>query len=549
MSMLYTNGKIVTVDRDFSIAEAFVVSRGEFTAVGGAEELAGAATTVVDLGGRTVLPGFVDAHPHTVYLGIGDAVEPSLVGLTSVAAIAARIGESAANARPGEWIVTSPIGEPPEYFDLPEGLAERRWPTRADLDPVAPDNPVHIPTSPFWPHPSMLNSAALTELRITRDTPDEPGVRIVRDSAGEPTGVIHGLVFYNRSRLLGTLMSKQAPMPVPTARDAIARAFATNLAAGLTTVYEAHGNMFTEDLRALRAEGRLGCRVVATYEAPVGRPGVDIAGWMTSLTDAAGDGTGDDLLRVVGLTVSLDGPTHFGLAMMSEPYLDPHGALGNGSSALSAGELAEIARLAVRLDLRLNVLASGDAACAIAVDALEAVHRETPLTGRQWVVQHFHHVTREQIGRLAAMGLVAQVCAGVDFARGEEVYLKRLPGDLWEHVTPVRWWLDAGVPVALASDGAHGPLFQLWAALRRTDRGGRSLLTPAKTITREEAVRASTAGAAAVVGCADRLGSIEPGKLADFVVLDRDVLTCPVDEIRDARVLSTALGGEIVHEA
>jgi predicted amidohydrolase YtcJ len=549
MSTLYINGKIVTVDADFSIADAFVVSGGRFTAVGRAEELTGTATRVVDLGGRTVLPGFVDAHPHAVYRGVGDAVEPSLVGLTSVAAVAARIRESAAKAEPGEWIVTSPIGEPPEYFDLPEGLAERRWPTRADLDPVAPDNPVHIPTSPFWPHPSVLNSAALAELDITRETPDEPGVRIVRDASGEPTGVIHGLVFYNRSRLLGTLMSKQVPMPETTVRDAIARALAANLEVGLTTIYEAHGTTSAADLRALREEGRIACRVVATYEAPVGRPGVDIAGWMSSLSDAAGEGTGDDLLRVVGLTVSLDGPTHFGLALMSEPYLDPHGEQGNGSSVLSTAELAEIARLAVRHGLRLNVLASGDDACAIAVDALEAVHRETPLTGRQWVVQHFHHVTHEQVGRLAAMGLVAQVCAGVDFARGEEVYLKRLPGDLWEHVTPVRWWLDAGVPVALASDGAHGPLFQLWAALRRADRSGRDLLTPAKTITREEAVRGCTAGGAAVLGWADRIGSIEPGKLADFVVLDRDVLTCPVDEIREARVLSTALGGEIVHEA
>jgi predicted amidohydrolase YtcJ len=548
MSTLYTNGKIVTVDADHSIAEALVVSDGRFTAVGRAEELTG--TRVVDLGGRTVLPGFIDAHPHTVYLGVGDAVEPSLVGLTSVAAIAARIGEAVGETEPGAWIVTSPIGEPPEFFDLPDRLAEGRWPTRADLDVVAPDNPVHIPTSAFWPHPAVLNSAALARLGVTRDTPDEPGVRIVRDAAGEPTGVIHGLVFYNgRSSLFGRLMAQLPPAPERSTQEAIARALAGNLAAGLTTVYEGHGNTFTTDLRALRAEGRLASRVVATYEAPVGRPGVDITHWMSTVSDAAGEGTGDDLLRIVGVTVSLDGPTHFGRALMSEPYLDPHGELGNGSSVLTTADLVEVARLAVRHDLRLNVLASGDAACAIAVDALEAVHRETPLTGRRWVVQHFHHVTREQIGRLAAMGLVAQVCAGVDFARGEEVYVKRLPGDLWEHVTPVRWWLDAGVPVALASDGAHGPLFQLWAALRRVDRSGRSLVTPAKTLTREEAVRASTAGAAAVIGQADRIGSIEPGKLADFVVLDRDVLACPVDEIREARVLTTALGGEIVYEA
>jgi predicted amidohydrolase YtcJ len=548
MSTLYMNGKVVTVDAGFSIAEAFVVSGDRITAVGAGSELA--ADRIVDLGGRTVLPGFVDAHPHIVYLGVGDAVEPSLAGLTSVAAIAARIGDAAREAEAGAWIVTSPIGDPPEFFDLPDRLAEGRSPTRADLDAVAPDNPVHIPTSAFWPHPAVLNSAALATLGVTRDTPDEPGIRIERDAAGDPTGVVHGLVFYNgRSSLFGRLVAQLPPAPERSTRDAIAGALAASAASGLTTVYEGHGNTFTADLRALRAEGRLGCRVVVTYEAPVGRPGVDLAGWMSTLGDAAGEGTGDDLLRIVGVTVSLDGPTHFGRALMSEPYLDPHGELGNGSSMLSTADLAEIARLAVRHDLRLNVLASGDAACAIAVDALEAVHRETPLTGRHWVVQHFHHVTHEQIRRLAAMGLVAQVCAGVDFARGEEVYVKRLPGALWEHVTPVRWWLDAGVPVALASDGAHGPLFQLWAALRRVDRGGRSLLTPAKTLTREEAVHGITAGAAAVIGQAGRIGSIEPGKLADFVVMDRDVLTCPVDEIREARVLTTVLGGEIVYEA
>ena len=233
--------------------------------------------------------------------------------------------------------------------------------------------------------------------------------------------------------------------------------------------------------------------------------------------------------------------------MVSEPYLDPHDVPGNGSSALSTEQLADIARLAVRHDLRLNVLATGDAACEIAVAALEAVHRETPLTSRGWVIQHFHHVSREQIARLAAMGLLAQVCAGVDHGRGEPAYVKRLPGDQWEHVTPVRWWTDAGVPTALASDGAHSPLFHLWAALTRADgRSGRSLLTPAKTISRAAAIRGWTADAATVLGVEDRLGSIEPGKLADFVVLDRDIVTCPVADIRSTAVLKTAVSGEIV---
>lgn len=534
MNTIYINGKVVTVDKDFTIAESFAVSGDRFTSVG-------AHDRVVDLGGRTVVPGFVDAHPHTVHLGMDDAVQPSLVGLTSVAAIAARIGAAAAKAAPGEWIVTTSIGDPPDFVNLPDGLAERRWPTRADLDAVAPRNPVHIPTPAHWPLPSVFNSAALALLGVTRETPDEPGLHIVRDAAGEPTGVIHGLIFYNaRTRLFGRLMSLLPAMSEQVARDGIARRLAATVAAGITTIYEGHGGSpaAVGHLRALRDAGRLPCRVVGTYEVPVGR--VDVPAWLSSVVTE-----GDDVLKVDGVTVSLDGPAQFGLSMMTEPYLNPLGEKGNGTSVLSTEDIAHLARLAVRHNLRLNVLASGDAACGLAVDALEAVHRETPLTGRGWVVQHFHHVTREQITRLAAMGLSAQVCAGVDYARAE-VYTNWLPGDLWRHVTPLRWWLDAGVPVALASDGAHtDPLFQLWAALTREDaRSGRSLLTPEKTITREEAVRAHTMGGATVIGQADRLGSIEPGKLADFVVLDRDILT---GDLREARVLATVLGGEVVH--
>ncbi|MFD3404607.1 amidohydrolase [Kribbella sp. NPDC058693] len=535
---VYLNANVVTVDGDFSIAEAFAVSDGRFVAVGTNEEVAQLDGPVVDLGGRTVLPGFIDAHAHTVHLALDGLADPNLAGLTSVAAITERIGAVAAAAEPGAWIVTSSIGEPPDYFGLPEGLAEGRWPTRADLDAVAPDNPVHIPTPPFWPHPAILNTRALELLGVTRDTPDQPDLRIERDESGEPTGVIHGLIFYNaRNPLVQRLFSLLPATSREDRRDAIAAALERNLANGLTTIYEGHGN----NPSVLEASDRPACRVVGTYEVPVGR--VNVTDWLTTVGDAAGEGTGDDHLRIRGVTVSLDAPMHFGGAMMSEPFLDPHGELGNGSSVLSTAELAELARLAVRNDLRLNVLATGDAACEIAVSALETVHRETPLTSRAWVVQHFHHVTQDQIARLAAMGVVAQVCAGVDYGRGE-TYVNRLPSDQWEHVTPVRWWLDAGVPTALASDGAHPPLFHLWAALTRTDgRSRRSLLTPAKTISRAEAIRGWTADAAIVLGVGDRLGSIEPGKLADFVVLDRDILTCPVDEIREATVLRTVLAG------
>ncbi|WUJ73910.1 amidohydrolase [Kribbella soli] len=545
---LYLNGKVVTVDGGFSIAEAFAVTDGRFTAVGSNDEIRELGGPVVDLGGRTVVPGFIDAHSHTVHVAVESLGEPNLTGLTSIAAIVERIGEVAAETEPGAWISTTALGTPTYYFDVPDGLVERRWPTRADLDVVAPNNPVHIPTPPFWPHPAILNSAALRELGITRDTPDQPGLRIERDAGGEPTGVVHGMLFYNARIPLVRQLLMSLPTKTPEARqEAIATALRANLANGLTTVYEGHGNTaFAPDLQGLHDAGQLPGRVVGTYDVPVGKP-VDLAEWMTTVSDAAGAGTGDDRLRIHGLTVSLETPLHFGGALMSEPYLDQHGVLGNGASVLTVEQLADVARLAVQHDVRLNLLVTGDGACEIAADALEIVNRETPLTGRSWVLQHVHHVTKEQIARFAALGLVAQVCAGVDFARGEPVYVKRLPGDQWEHVTPVRWWIDAGVPIALGSDGAHPPLVDLWASLTRKDgRSGRSLLTPAKTMTRPEAIRGWTADAAVVLGVGDRVGSIEAGKLADFVVLDRDILTCPVDEIRDAAVLTTVVGGEVV---
>ncbi|WP_158885162.1 amidohydrolase [Amycolatopsis anabasis] len=549
------NGKVVTVDREFSVVDAFAVRGDRIVALGTDAEMAaliGPGTRVIDLAGRMVLPGFVDAHPHTIHRALQNLAQPSLAGAESVAEVARRIGERAANAEPGAWIWTTPLGDPPDYVGLPDRFSERRWPTRADLDAVAPDNPVYIPTSAYWPHPAIFNSAALRLLGVTERTPDEPNVRIAREpGTGTPTGVVHGLNIFNRSsRLFGALQSLLPTPPDATVRKAIADAFRENATVGVTACYEAHGNFFLPVLHELAAAGALANRVVGAHEVPARQPLEAIGEWMAALTDATGAGTGDDRMRTIGATVTLDGPPQFGLSLMHSPYRNPQGEPGNGYSAVSTEKLADIARLAVRHDLRLNIVAAGDQACAMTVRALESVHRETSLADRRWVVQHFPYPTREQIASLKEMGLVAQTYTSVDFSRGEEIYVDRMGGDGWRSLVPLRWWLDAGVPVALSSDGGHyDPLFQLWTALRRTDgRTGRSLLTPAKTVTREEAIATYTINGAVVMGAEDRIGSLEVGKLADFVVLDRDILRCPVDEIRETRTVLTAIGGRIVHD-
>lgn len=549
---LYLNGTVVTADPDFSIGDGFAVRGDRFVAVGAGADLrrlAGPRTRIVDLAGRTVLPGLIDAHPHVVHRGLAGLARPDLAGADSVAEIARRIGARAADLPAGSWIVASPLGEPPDFTDLPERWAERRWPTRADLDAVAPDHPVHIPTSAYWPHPAVFNGAALALLGITRDTGDEPGIRIERDTAGEPTGLVHGLHIYRRDSRLFRAVAELLPVHADEdRRDAIKAAMHDHAAVGVTTLYEAHANFWLPDLRALHGAGRLPVRVIAAPELPAGLPDVD--GWIAERADALGAGSGDDMLWVRGATVSMDGAAQFGLALMSGPYLGPDGEPGNGTAAVSEAELVRIARAAVRHDLRLNLMAAGDEASAIVLRALRTLNAETRLAGRRWVLQHVFHPTRDQVATARELGLVVQTYTSVDHSKGGEVFVRRMGGDIWRDVAPLAWWREADVPVAQSSDGGHiAPAFQIWASLRRTDgRTGRSLLTPAKRISRRTAIRQWTSDSAFVLAAEDRIGSIEPGKLADFAVLDRDILACPEDDIRSATVVRTEVGGVPVHD-
>lgn len=551
---IYIKGKVVTVDDRFSVTEAFSIRDGRFASVGTNERVlatAGTTTAVVDLAGRTVLPGFVDAHAHTVFRALATLAKPSLAGVRSVNEIIGRIAETTKNLASGEWVTTSPIGDPPDYFGLPERLEGGRWPTRHDLDLAAPDHPVYVPTPVYWPHRATFNTRALAALDVTAETADDTGVRIMRDpDTGDPTGVIYGLNIYNRSsRLFARLATILPVAPADDRQAAIRQAMQDNLAVGVTTIYEGHANFSTPDLLAMHAASSLPHRVVCSEEVPLWLPLDELDGWMAAQAAASGHGSGDEFCKIVGVTVSLDGAVQFGAAHMTEPYLDPHGSLGNGRSALTADRLADIARLAVAHDLRLNVLAAGNQAGAIAVEALETVHAQTSLDGRDWIVQHIQHPTRSQITKLKTMGLSAQTYASVDYSKGAEVYVERFDDEVWRHVVPLRWWLDGAINVAQGSDGAHpDPMFQIWASLQRIDgRTGRSLRTPAKTITREEAIRLQTINGARLLQCGDDLGSIQVGKLADFVVLDRDILECPPDEIRAATCLLTALAGNVVH--
>ncbi|WP_163569988.1 amidohydrolase [Fodinicola feengrottensis] len=473
---VYVNAKVVTVDKKFSIAEAFAVQDGRFVKVGTNRRLREYArrtgATVVDLEGRMVLPGFVDGHPHTILRGLWNTIEPSLVGLRSVAEIAATIAKEAAKVPPGQWIATTPIGEPPDYFGLPEALTEHRWPTREDLDAAAPEHPVYICTSAFWPHPAIFNSVALRLLGVDRNTPDEGMMHIARDDDGEATGLIYGLTIFTSSALNTRLQSLLPQMSPHTRRDAIEVAVRENLTFGVTTIYEAHSNFFIPELRQLHAEARLANRVVSAYEFPNTRSIDELDAWMASRTDALGAGTGDDHFKVVGATLSVDsGGPAFGGLVMFEPYLDMYDQPCNGEPTVSTDQLVEIGHLAHKHHLRLNILAGGDRACAMATEALAIINASTPIAGRGWILQHALYPTREQLGQLKDMGILAQTCSSTDFTKGVRLYVNRLTGDRWQNVVPLRWWIDAGVPIAQAATvptrsrcSRSGPHFAEWTA-------------------------------------------------------------------------------------
>jgi predicted amidohydrolase YtcJ len=211
----------------------------------------------------------------------------------------------------------------------------------------------------------------------------------------------------------------------------------------------------------------------------------------------------------------------------------------------------QIALLAARNNMRLNSCFGGDKAADITLEVFDEVNREIPLRDRRWVIQHIQFPTQQHIDKCRDLGLSVTTCTNFEWGKGSEIYVERLGKDYASRAMPLRRWLDAGVPVAQSTDfGPFAPMFTLWQSLKRIHGlSGQSFAGPDQKISREEAIKMYTINGARVLFWEDKLGSIEEGKLADLAVLDHDILTCPLDEIRDTRVLMTMVGGEIVHGA
>jgi predicted amidohydrolase YtcJ len=547
--LVLVNGRVLTFDSGRPQATALAVAGGRIAAVGDAADVKrhrDRRTEVVDLRGATVVPGLVDVHAHLDREGL-KSLYPSLARCRSIGDIQMVVRRQAARTPKGLWVVTMPVGSPPFYQDPTGGLAEKRWPTRRDLDVAAPDHPVYIRGIwGYWNKPpvySIASSRALARAGVTRDTEPPPGVEIVKDAAGEPTGVF---VEHNAIQVLEFTLMRDVPRFTHEDRlralGASQRAYA---ARGVTAVYEGHGiapevlTVYREarECGALRLRATLA--VSPTWDGPVaGATGLrDVAAW------GSGRGPGDDRLRVAGICLHYGGdPSVARILYEAQPYT---GWAGFVESANTREAYTLQATLAARLGVRVNTLVTR---CLPEVlDVWEEIAARHPIRGQRWVLVHLNAATPAQLARIRRLGAVATTNPISYLYRSASDEVGRLGGaadELLPHLSLLR----RRIPFGIATDNKPADPWVAFAAVvaRRDMRTG-MVVGPGERLSRAQALAALTRGGAWVTFAERERGRLAPGWTADLAVLEHDPLTAPLETLVGQTARLTVVGGEIVH--
>lgn len=477
------------------------------------------AARTIDLAGRCVLPGFIDAHVHFVGGGL-ETLGPDLHGTASEADFARRLGEAAGRLAPGSWVTGGGWDH--------EAWPGRAYPHRRAVDPLTPDHPVLVSRTDG--HIAFANGRALTLAGVTRETRDPAGGVIVRDADGTPTGVL-------KDAAIG-LVDAKVPSSTADERLRAARA-AMALAAknGVTTIHDMGGGADYEVYRKLEAAGELTVRVRFYFP---------MAQRARAIEAAAG---GSDLLRVRGTKAFSDGSLGAGTAFMFEPFSDEPANRGLRDASFEDRAAFLAALLEVdRAGLQTCVHAIGDRANREVLDLFEEVTRVNGPRDRRARVEHAQHLTAADIPRFAALGVVPsmQPYHCIDDGRWAE---RRLGTTRSRTTYPFRSLLEARAPLAFGSDWFVAPLEPLQtihAAVTRVPLGGTRSWVPEERITPAEAIRCHTEGGAWAAFDERDLGKLEPGFLADLVVLSEDPRKAA--RIGDIKVEMTIVGGRIVYE-
>jgi len=529
------NGRIVTQDGAERTVSALAIVDDMVVASGSDAEILARrtpTTCTLDLGGRTVVPGFADGHLHSNASEMdGDTV--NLTPVRSMKELLDAIAAQVAKSPPGALIVTN--------GDWHEAqLKELRLPTRWDMDPFSPNNPVVVIRGG---HQYMLNSAALAKWNITKDTKSPAGGEIGRDAVrGDISGEL-----VDRARDLVVL--PEPPARTLTQRlDLLKQEQRRYNELGLTSVRNPGASI--EDMHDYHSLAKTGDMTVRTSVLIRWDRKSSAAEFRKQLeTWPVKSGFGDKWLRLDGIKLGVDGGYEGG--WMTKAYAEPHGHGGKyfGLNTVPRALYIDVVKMLHELRLRPSTHAVGDAAIDLVLDGYEAANAQGGIVGDRWVIEHAFITRPDQIARIKALGLVLSAQSHLYFAGSS--LIKYWGRDRAEVVAPVRSWLDAGIPVAGGTDNKlpyvpEAPLttFYHWVSRDTVSAG---VLGKEQAISRKEALRLATIGNAFLTFEEDIKGSLEPGKLADLVVLSQDIMTVPTARLPETKVLATMVGGRFVH--
>jgi predicted amidohydrolase YtcJ len=528
--LVIVHGHVWTVDPQHPRAEAVAIHSGRIVAVGSDAEIAkwmGPATKKIDAQGKSVLPGFIDAHVH-FSSGGGEISSVHLRDAKTPQEFARRIGEQAKKLSQGEWMLGG-TWDHELWGGTP--LPSHDW-----IDSLTPDTPVFV--SRYDGHMAMANVLALRVAGVTRETKDPSGGTIVRDKDGNPTGLLKDAAMNLVYHVIPPPSEDQLLRMIHAAMDE-ARRF------GVTSVHDISS---TEDVRAyqaLAARGELTLRLYCLTPLPH---------WEAPATTGIRAGFGNDWIHLGALKGFADGSLGSTTALFEKPYNDAPETSGlPNEMMLPEGNMLKMALGADKAGLQLAVHAIGDKANRIMLDVYtEVVKQNGARTDRRWRIEHAQHLRPEDFARFAQLGVIASVQPyhAIDDGRWAE---KRIGHERAKTTYAFRTFLDHGVGLAFGSDWTVAPLDPmqgLYAAVTRATLDGKNPggWFPEQKLTLEEAIQAYTMGSAFAEFREKEKGSLTPGKFADVVVLDTDLFSIVPEKIKDAAVRYTIVGGKIVYE-
>jgi predicted amidohydrolase YtcJ len=518
------NGKILTVDSKFSTAEALAIQDGRIAGVGSAAEvrkIVGPQARVIDLEGRTVIPGLIDSHMHAIRAALSFSTEVNWIGARSIAEALDRIRVAAHTMAPGAWLIVAG-GWTVQQF------AENRRPTQAELIAAAPDNPVYVQLGYGW---AILTPKALEKLHIASDADLPGGGKLEHDSSGNLTGGVSGA----QNAIIA--LFDRLPVPSPEQEVAGTKKFFRELnRLGLTGVVDPGGNNMTpESYQALFQVWRQGQLTVRVAYALCGiTPGKEFEE-LKDLTQLLPMGFGDDNLRFNGIGERITW------------------AMNNNNKPTQAEreKYYEIVRWAAERGMAVTMHWPRNDSVGVLLDIFERVNREVPIGNLRWSIAHLNDASPETLRRMKALGIGWTVQDAMYFS-GEQ-FVKQEGAEAARRVPPVETAKEIGVAVGAGTDAhrvaSYNPFTALQWFLDRKTVSGLAIRGPEETPSREEALRLYTLGSAWFSRDESHRGSLEPGKLADLAVLSKDYMTVPVDQVGGIESLLTMVGGKIVYAA